>query len=118
LQEILKVYSTAKFTIFHVNSREFTKFHTFSREFTLFHESFFLLVWTANKAKHSLASHGLFHKKSFVLKTIHVTSSYRKNKRFFVKKPPSSNMISSCQKNVCTTISGDMDGVELKESVQ
>jgi hypothetical protein len=24
-------YSAAKFTIFHVNSREFTKFHTFSR---------------------------------------------------------------------------------------
>jgi hypothetical protein len=23
-------YSAAKFTIFHVNSREFTKFHTFS----------------------------------------------------------------------------------------
>jgi hypothetical protein len=55
------------------NSHFFTKF-------------FFLPVWTANKAKYSLSSHELFHKKSFVLKTIHVTSSYRKNKRFFVKK--------------------------------
>jgi hypothetical protein len=31
-------------------------------------------------------SQGLFHKKYFVLKTIHVTSSYRKNKRFFFEK--------------------------------
>jgi hypothetical protein len=35
----------------------------------------------------NIASHELFHKKSFVLKKIHVTSSYSKNKRFFVKKP-------------------------------
>jgi hypothetical protein len=58
------------------NSREFTltKFHTFSREFTNFHtyhEIYFMD----------------FLKKSFVLKTIHVTSSYRKNKRFVVKNP-------------------------------
>jgi hypothetical protein len=28
------IYSAAKFTLFHVNSREFTLFHTFSRDFT------------------------------------------------------------------------------------
>jgi hypothetical protein len=63
------LYSAAKFTFCNANSRKFTKFHNISREFT---KSFFLPV---------------FHKKSFVLKTIHVTPSYRKNKRFFVKKP-------------------------------
>jgi hypothetical protein len=34
-----------------------------------------ILIWTANKAK--IASHGLFHKKYFVPKKIHVSSSYR-----------------------------------------
>jgi hypothetical protein len=29
-----RIYSAAKFTLFHVNSREFTLFHTFSRDFT------------------------------------------------------------------------------------
>jgi hypothetical protein len=69
------MYSAAKFTIFHVNS---------PKKFTLFHEIFFFtgIVWT----KLNIASYELFHKKSFVLKTIHVTSSYRKNKRYFVKK--------------------------------
>jgi hypothetical protein len=48
----------------HDFSREFTKFHTLSREFTDFHEIFFLPVRTANNAK--IASHGLFHRKSFI----------------------------------------------------
>jgi hypothetical protein len=66
-----------------VNSRYFTLFHKFSHVFTKY---FILLVWT-NNAQNRIASHRLIHKKPFVLKTIHVTSSYRKNKRFFVKKP-------------------------------
>jgi hypothetical protein len=55
------IYSAAKFTIFHVNSREFTKFHTFSlsrihkKNSHFFTKSFFLPVWTANKAKNSLS---------------------------------------------------------------
>jgi hypothetical protein len=32
--KIEESYSAAKFTLFHVNSREFTLFHTFSRDFT------------------------------------------------------------------------------------
>jgi hypothetical protein len=71
-------YTAAKFSIFHVNSRKFTNFHTFSRNL------FFYRYGGQTTLK--IASHGLFHKKSFVLKTIHVTSSYMKNKRFFVKK--------------------------------
>jgi hypothetical protein len=39
----------------------------------------------ANNAQNSLS--WAFSEKYFVLKTIHVTSSYRKNNRFFVKKP-------------------------------
>jgi hypothetical protein len=70
------------------NSHFFTKKnHTFSREFTNFHtflwNLFFLPVWL-NKAKNSLS--WAFSQISFVLKTIYVTSFYRKNKRFFVKK--------------------------------
>jgi hypothetical protein len=82
----IQVNSRKKFTLFHVNSREFKKkIHTFSREFTwiqekdsyFFTKSFFLPVWTARQTKLNIASHELFHNKSFVLKTIHVTSSYR-----------------------------------------
>jgi hypothetical protein len=58
-------YSAAKFTFFHANSREFTKFHTFSRNL------FFYWYWQQTTLK--IAFHGLFHKKSFVLKKIHVT---------------------------------------------
>jgi hypothetical protein len=64
---------------FSHESREFgTNFHTFSRNL------FFYRYGRQTKLKK--ASHGLFHKKSYVLKTIHVTSSYRKIKRFFVIK--------------------------------
>jgi hypothetical protein len=59
-------------------SREFTNFHTFLRNLFFYRYG--------RKTKLKIASHGLFHKKSFVLKTIHFTSSYRKNKRIFVKK--------------------------------
>jgi hypothetical protein len=55
-----------------------------SQIFTLFHEIFFLPVWTAKNAQNSHS--WAFSNKSFVLKTIHVTSSYRKNKRFFYEK--------------------------------
>jgi hypothetical protein len=61
-----------EFTWIPVKKCEFTNCHTFSRN--LF---FILLVWTANKL--NIASHELFHKKS--------SSSYRKNRRFFAKKP-------------------------------
>jgi hypothetical protein len=58
----------AKFTFFHViynvNSREKVWIFKISHFFT---KSLFL---PANNAK--IASHGLFHNKSFVLKTIHV----------------------------------------------
>jgi hypothetical protein len=65
-QRKLLKYSAVKFTIsVHVNSSEFTKFHTFSRN-----------LFFGRQTKLKIASHGLFHKKSFVIKTIHVTSSY------------------------------------------
>jgi hypothetical protein len=44
--------SRKKFTLFHVSSREFSWIHKFSHFFT---KSFFLLVWTAKKAKYSLS---------------------------------------------------------------
>jgi hypothetical protein len=68
----------AKFTIFlRVNSR---------KKFTLFrvHSIFFLPVWTANKAK--IASHGLFHKKSFVFPIRGGNMDCFEYERFFVKK--------------------------------
>jgi hypothetical protein len=49
--------------------REFTNFHTFSRNL------FFRRYKRQTTLK--IASNGLFHKKSFELKTIHFISSYR-----------------------------------------
>jgi hypothetical protein len=49
-----------------------------------FAKSFF--YWYERQTKLKIASHGLFKKKSFVLKTIHVTSSSRIKKRFFCEK--------------------------------
>jgi hypothetical protein len=58
-----------------------------SQVFTLFRETFFLPVWTANKAKNSLSS--AFSQKIFRTqnKTIHVTSCCRKKiKKIFCEK--------------------------------
>jgi hypothetical protein len=65
------------FTRIRVNSRNFTLFRVNLQMFTLFHQIFFLPVLMANNAQNSLS--WAFSKKSCVLKTIHVTSSYRKN---------------------------------------
>jgi hypothetical protein len=75
------LYSDAKFGFFHANLRNFTRFCVNSQKkitiflkftrksvnlqfFTHFHKIFFLPVWTTKTLK--LASHGLFHKKSFM----------------------------------------------------
>jgi hypothetical protein len=68
------------------NSRFFTWIRVNSQIFTPFSRNIFFYRY-GRQTKLKIASHGLFQKKSFVLKTIHVNSSYRKNKRLFVKKP-------------------------------
>jgi hypothetical protein len=95
--------SAAEFTVFHVNSREFTKkshffalIHANSREFTNFiernsqiftlnHEIFFHQYGRQITLK--IASHGLFHKKSFIFPIREGNMDCFEYERFFVKKP-------------------------------
>jgi hypothetical protein len=79
IENILSWYSAAKFTIFHVNSREFTNFHTF-------HEIFFLPVY-GRQTRLKIVSHGLFHKKSFMFSIRGGNMDCFEYERFFVKKP-------------------------------
>jgi hypothetical protein len=64
------------------NSRFFTWIHKFSHFFT---KSFFLPVWTANKAK--IASHGLFHKKYLIFPLREGNMDFFEYERFVAKKP-------------------------------
>jgi hypothetical protein len=92
-------YSTAKFTIFYVNSREFTNFHTFSRNLFFtghhHHQSAANSMQSAansfyrygQQTKLNIASHGLFHKNSFIFPIRGGNMDCFEYERFFVKKP-------------------------------
>jgi hypothetical protein len=55
--------------------------------FTPFHEIFILPVWAANNAKNKIASHGIFHKKSYIFPLRGGKMDCLEYERFFVKKP-------------------------------
>jgi hypothetical protein len=69
------IYSATKFTLFHVNSQMFTLFHGL------------LFFRYGRQTKLKIASHGLFHKKSFIFPIRGGNMDCFEYERFFVKKP-------------------------------
>jgi hypothetical protein len=70
--------NSREFTWIHVNSREFTNFHTFSRNLFFYRYG--------RQTKLNIASHELFHKKSFIFPIRGGNMDCFEYERFFVKK--------------------------------